>query len=106
MMHWSDLFHSGASLFIVATASTKTMVPLRILAIATNCILIMYFAVMHSWLPLALQAVALPLNGWRLYDRERARSHPRQAVARLAQAVHVRPPLPQGRLLFAKGETA
>ena len=110
-MHWSDLFNSGASLFIVATASTKTMVPLRILAIATNCILIAYFTVTHAWLPLLLQAFALPLNGWRLYqmvvlDHERARRDPRQAVARLAQAVHVGAALRKGDLLFAKGEAA
>ena len=39
-MHWTDLINSTASLFIVATASTKTMVPLRILAIIANCFLI------------------------------------------------------------------
>ena len=48
-MHWSDLFNSGASLFIVASASTKTMVPLRALAIAANCVLIAYFMVTHAW---------------------------------------------------------
>ena len=30
--HWTELINGGASLFIVATASTKTMVPLRTLA--------------------------------------------------------------------------
>jgi hypothetical protein len=67
-MHWSDLFNSGASLFIVATASTKTMVPLRILAIVTSCILIAFYAVTHAWVPMALQAIALPLNAYRLYQ--------------------------------------
>ena len=67
-MHWSDLFNSSASLFIVATASTKTMVPLRILAIATNCLLIAYYSFSHAWVPVALQAIALPLNGYRLYQ--------------------------------------
>ena len=41
-MHWADFFNSGASLFIVATASTKTMVPLRILAIVANCFLLTF----------------------------------------------------------------
>jgi hypothetical protein len=111
MMHWSDLFNSGASLFIVATASTKTMVPLRILAIATNCILIAYFAVMHSWLPLALQVAALPLNGWRLYQMV-------VLISNVREAIHGKPSLDwlkpfmsdrhyrKGDLLFAKGETA
>lgn len=35
-MHWAELVTSGASLFIVATATTKTMVPLRALTIAAN----------------------------------------------------------------------
>ena len=43
-MHWTDLFNSVGSLFIVATASTKTMVPLRILAIVANCFLIAFYA--------------------------------------------------------------
>jgi CRP-like cAMP-binding protein len=93
----------------VATASTKTMVPLRILAIATNCILIMYFAVMHSWLPPALQSVALPLNGWRLYQmvvlignvREAIRGKPSLDKPYMSDR-HFR----KGDLLFAKGETA
>ena len=65
-MHWTDLFTSGASLFIVATASTKTMVPLRILAIIANCFLITVFAVSHAWFPMAMQAFALPMNAFRL----------------------------------------
>ena len=67
-MHWSDLFNSGASLFIVATASTKTMVPLRILAIVTNCALVAFYAASHAWLPLLFQGFASPLNGYRLYQ--------------------------------------
>ena len=53
-MHWAEFFTSGASLFIVATASTKTMVPLRVLAIVANCFLLTVFTVSHSWFPMAL----------------------------------------------------
>src|ERR1700719_4753598 len=67
-MHWTDLFNSVGSLFIVATASTKTMVPLRILAIVANCVLIIFYAASHEWVPLGLQTVALPLNAYRLYQ--------------------------------------
>ena len=110
-MHWSDLFNSGASLFIVATASTKTMVPLRILAIATNCILIAYFAVMHSWVPLALQAAALPLNGWRLYQMVVLIRNVREAIRGKPSLDWLKPFMSErhfrkGDLLFAKGETA
>jgi hypothetical protein len=111
MMHWSDLFNSGASLFIVATASTKTMVPLRILAIATNCILITYFALMHSWVPLALQVFALPLNGWRLYQMVVLIKNVREAIRGKPSLDWLKPFMSErhfrkGDLLFAKGETA
>ena len=55
-MHWPELFTSGASLFIVATATTKTMVPLRALTIAANVFFALVFADLHLWLPMALQA--------------------------------------------------
>ena len=110
-MHWSDLFNSGASLFIVATASTKTMVPLRILAIATNCVLSAYFAVTHAWLPLLLQAFALPLNGWRLYQMVVLITNIREAIRGKPSLECLKPFMSKrqfrkGDLLFAKGEAA
>jgi CRP/FNR family transcriptional regulator, cyclic AMP receptor protein len=111
MMHWSDLFNSGASLFIVATASTKTMVPLRVLAIATNCALSAYFAVTHAWLPLLLQAFALPLNGWRLYQMVVLIKNVREAIRGKPSLEWLMPFMSKrqfrkGDLLFAKGEAA
>ena len=79
-MHWTDLFNSVGSLFIVATASTKTMVPLRILAIVANCFLIAFYAVCHQWVPFGLQAVALPLNAYRLYQMIVLIRHVRDAI--------------------------
>ena len=110
-MHWSDLFNSGASLFIVATASTKTMVPLRVLAIATNCALSAYFAVTHAWLPLLLQAFALPLNGWRLYQMVVLIRNVREAIRGKPSLDWLKPFMSErhyrkGDLLFAKGEAA
>jgi hypothetical protein len=109
--HWTEFFTSGASLFIVATASTKTMVPLRILAIIANFFLITVFAVSHSWFPMAMQAVALPLNGFRLYQMI-------LLIRNVREAIHGKPSLEwlkpfmserrfhKGDLLFAKGEEA
>ena len=110
-MHWSDLFNSGASLFIVATASTKTMVPLRILAIVTNCILMAYFTVTHAWIPLLLQVFALPLNGWRLYQMIVLIRNVRDAIRGKPSLDWLKPFMSErrfrkGDLLFAKGETA
>ena len=110
-MHWNELFNSGASLFIVATASTKTMVPLRILAIVANCFLIVLYVGQHAWVPLALQVFALPLNAWRLYQML-------MLIRNVREAIHGKPSLEwlkpfmaerqfrKGDLLFAKGEEA
>jgi Cyclic nucleotide-binding domain len=110
-MHWSDLFNSGASLFIVATASTKTMMPLRVLAIVTNCILIVYFAVSHAWLPVGLQAFALSINAYRLYQMSVLIRKVREATRGKSSMDWLKPFMAErrfrkGDILFAKGEIA
>jgi hypothetical protein len=110
-MHWTDLFNSVGSLFIVATASTKTMVPLRILAIVANCFLIVFYAVTHEWVPFVLQAVALPLNAWRLYQMILLIRHVRDAIRGNTSMDWLKPFMSgrhfqKGDILFAKGETA
>jgi hypothetical protein len=110
-MHWTDLINSGASLFIVATASTKTMVPLRILAIITNCFLIAFFAVTHVWFALVLQAVALPLNAYRLHQMFILIRNVRGAISGKHSLNWLKPFMAErrcrkGDVLFAKGEAA
>ena len=110
-MPWSDLFNSAGSLLVVATASTKTMVPLRILAIIANCCLIIFYATSHAWVPLGLQAIALPLNGYRLYQMIVLIRNVRHAIEGNASMDWLRPFMARrlfhkGDILFAKGETA
>lgn len=110
-MHWTDLFNSVGSLFIVATASTKTMVPLRILAIVANCFLIVFYAVTHSWVPMVLQAAALPLNAWRLYQMIVLIRNVRGAIRGNSSMDWPKPFMTgrhfrKGDILFAKGEPA
>jgi Cyclic nucleotide-binding domain len=110
-MHWTDLINSSASLFIVASASSKTMIPLRSLAIAANCVLIVFFAATHAWLPLLLQAFALPLNGWRLYQMVVLVRNVREAIRGKPSLDWLKPFMSErqfrkGDLLFAKGEAA
>src|SRR5271156_7194003 len=110
-MHWSDLFNSGASLFIVATASTKTMVPLRILAIVTNCILVAFYCSTHAWIPMALQVFALPLNAYRLYQMIVLIRNVHDAIRAKPSMDWLKPFMSErrfrkGDLLFAKGELA
>jgi hypothetical protein len=110
-MHWTDLFNSVGSLFIVATASTKTMVPLRILAIVANCFLIAFYAVSHQWVPFLLQAVALPLNAYRLYQMLVLIRNVRDAIRGNTSMDWLKPFMSgrhyrKGDVLFAKGEAA
>lgn len=110
-MHWSDLISSGASLFIVASASTKTMVPLRILAIAGNCVLIVLYISIHAWVPLLFQAFALPMNGFRLYQMFIMIGSVREAIRGKPSLDWLKPFMAEkrcrkGDILFAKGEVA
>ena len=110
-MHWTELFNSVGSLFIVATASTKTMVPLRILAIVANCFLIVFYGVTHEWIPLVLQGAALPLNGWRLYQMILLIRNVRGAIRGNDTMDWLKPFMigrrfKKGDILFAKGEVA
>jgi hypothetical protein len=96
---------------IVATASTKTMVPLRMLAIVANCFLIVFYAVSNEWIPFVLQAVALPLNGYRLYQMFGLIRNVRDAIRGNASMDWLKPFMARryfrkGDILFAKGETA
>jgi hypothetical protein len=111
IMHWTDFFNSGASLFIVATASTKTMVPLRVLAIVTNCILIAFYASSNAWIPLVLQVFALPLNSYRLYQMTVLIRNVREAIRGSSSMDWLKPFMAErhcnkGDILFAKGELA
>jgi hypothetical protein len=110
-MHWGDLFNSVGSLFVVATASTKTMVPLRILGIIANCFLITYYALSHLWLPMALQFIALPLNGYRLYQMVVLIKNVRGAIRGNTSMDWLKPFMKRnhfkkGDILFAKSEAA
>jgi len=110
-MHWTDLFNSVGSLFIVATASTKTMVPLRVLAIVANCFLIVFYTVTHAWVPMVLQTAALPLNGWRLYQMIVLIRNVHGAIRGNSSMDWLKPFMTgrhfrKGDILFARGEPA
>jgi cyclic nucleotide-binding protein len=110
-MHWAELFTSGASLFIVATATTKTMVPLRILTILANVFFALVFGVLHLWLPMALQLLALPLNGYRLYQMLDLIKNVRVAIGGDTTMEWLKPFMTRrsfktGDILFTKSEPA
>ena len=111
-MHWENLLNSVGSLMIVATASTKTMVPLRILAIVANLVLIAFYAASHEWIPLASanrRAAAQWLSALSDdgSDQERAQCDPRLDDSMdWLKPFMARRLFRKGDILFAKGEEA
>ena len=55
-------------MFVVATLSMRTMIPLRVFGILTNIILIGSAIPTHNYPTLLLQTVLLPLNAYRLHQ--------------------------------------
>jgi hypothetical protein len=60
---------AAASIFVVATLSMRTMIPLRIFAILTNVLLVASSIPTHNYTTLVLHGVILfPLNVYRLHQ--------------------------------------
>src|ERR1700753_1119635 len=57
-----------ASVFVVATTTMRTMIPLRVFAILTNIILIATAIPIHNYLVILLQTLVLVLNSYRLHQ--------------------------------------
>src|SRR5215471_3898072 len=57
-----------ASIFVVATLSMKTMIPLRVFAILTNFILIGTAVPNHNYPVILVQSLVLVLNSYRLHQ--------------------------------------
>ena len=67
-----DLAHNAAgiftSIFVVATYTMRTMIPLRIFGILTNIIVIGYSLPTHAYATVLLHGILLPLNAYRLHQ--------------------------------------
>jgi CRP-like cAMP-binding protein len=57
-----------ASVFVVATTTMRTMIPLRIFGILTNIVLILTAIPSHNVLVIMVQSVVLVLNSYRLHQ--------------------------------------
>jgi CRP/FNR family cyclic AMP-dependent transcriptional regulator len=100
-----------ASAFVFATFYVRTMVPLRILAIASNLMFITY-AAMENLLPvLVLHSALLPVNAKRLFEIKKlleitrstpAKDAPIEAIIPYMNHIKIR----EGDSLFRKGEHA
>src|SRR5439155_15394602 len=57
-----------ASVFVVATTTMRTMIPLRVFGILTNLVLIATAIPAHNYLVIGVQTVVLGLNAYRLHQ--------------------------------------
>ena len=57
-----------ASIFVVATLSMRTMIPLRVFGILANTVLIVTAIPSHNYLVMGVQAVMLLVNSYRLHQ--------------------------------------
>lgn len=57
-----------ASIFVVATLSMRTMIPLRVFGILANVVLIVTAIPSHNYLVMLVQVVMLTVNSYRLHQ--------------------------------------
>ena len=110
-MAYGDIIGYLASALVFATFYVRTMMPLRILAIASNLAFITY-AASEGLIPvLVLHAVLLPVNLARLYEIKKLLAFTRSAPARDESIEAMLPFMRQtkiqkGEYLFRKGDYA
>lgn len=95
---------------IVAATFVKTMIPLRWLAVGSNVGFLVYGALAPSLQLLALHALLLPINLWRVAEMIRLTRRVK-AAARDASGLWLRPYMrsrrrPKGYVLFRQGDIA
>ncbi|MGJ5176876.1 Crp/Fnr family transcriptional regulator [Bradyrhizobium oligotrophicum] len=100
-----------ASIFVVATLSMRTMIPLRIFAILTNIVLIATALPMHNYPVLVLHGVLLPLNSYRLHQMLQLVRDVKQSVNSDLSMEWLKPFMTErkcgpGEVLFYKDEKA
>ena len=66
--HWIEAVGWLASGLTVATYAMNTMMPLRILAIASSVCFAIYAAVLQLWPLLAMELILLPINIYRFWE--------------------------------------
>jgi hypothetical protein len=66
--HLEELIGIAAAAASLYAAYSKTIIPLRVAAIAANCLAVAYSFLHGTYPTFALNLVLLPLNAWRLRD--------------------------------------
>ena len=108
IQHTAGLF---ASVFVVATYTMKTMIPLRVFGILTNVALIIVSIITRDYTTGLLHMVLLPLNVYRLHQMLQLVRDVRQSVGSDLSMDWLKPFMEQrtckaGEVLFYKDEKA
>ena len=64
---YAELVGVAAAIASLYAANSRTIIPLRVAAIAANALAMAYSGMHGTYPTFALNAVLLPLNAWRLY---------------------------------------
>jgi len=110
-MHPGDFVGYAAAVLVFATFWMKTMIPLRVLGLASNVLFIGYGYLAGAYPPLVLHVLLLPLNVMRLRQMLLLSRQVAQAAVGDLNMDWVKPftsshAMNAGDLLFRKGEPA
>jgi hypothetical protein len=100
-----------ATIFVVASTTMKTMIPLRVFGILFNVALIVTAIPTHNYLVMVVQLVMLSLNSWRLHQMLQLIRDVRKSVSGDLSMDWLRPFMTErqcaaGEILFYKDEKA
>jgi hypothetical protein len=100
-----------ATIFVVASTTMKTMIPLRVFGILFNVALIGTAIPTHNYLIIAVQLVMLSINSWRLHQMLQLIRDVRKSVSGDLSMDWLRPFMTErqcqaGEILFYKDEKA
>src|SRR5437763_5328236 len=111
-MTFPEILGYAALVLLIASFFMKTIIWLRLLAIASNAVVVIYGIVVPHYPILLLALAMLAVNAWRLMEMRRLVGAASAATAGQGAPVSVdwllpymRPvDIPQGHVLFRKGE--
>jgi hypothetical protein len=66
--HFEELIGIAAAAASLYAAHSRTIIPLRVAAIAANCLAVAYSFLHGTYPTFALNLILLPMNAWRLHD--------------------------------------
>ena len=100
-----------ASIFLVATSTMRTMIPLRLFSILTNVVLILTALPAHNYVLILVQTLMLVLNSYRLHQMLQLVRDVKQSVSGDLSMEWLKPFMTErkcnaGEMLFYKDEKA